>query len=93
MNTEKIELTEKEKKIFFNLANDIYEIDSNDTSELEHLEYLGLGTGIKGEFGGYFDYELTDRAKAYVFENPKLKNPSILDDWKFWLELLSNIIP
>lgn len=93
MNTEKLELTKKEKKIFFALANDVYEIDSNDTSELEHLEYLGLGTGMKGEFGGYFDYELTEFAKAYVFENPKLKNPSILDDWKFWLELLSNIIP
>lgn len=93
MNTDKIELTDKEKKIFFNLANKAYEIDSNDTSELEHLEFLGLGTGIKGEFGGYFDYELTDRAKAYVFENPKLKNPSIFDDRKFWIELITNIIP
>ena len=92
MNTNKIELTDKEKKIFFNLANDTYEIDLNDISELEHLEYLGLGTGIKGEFGGYFDYELTDKAKAYVFENPKLKNPSILDDNNFWIELGSTII-
>ena len=92
MNTEKIELTEKEKKIFFELANDTYEIDSNDFRELEHLEYLGLGTGIKGEFGVYFDYELTDKAKAYVFENPKLKNPSILDDKKFWIKLGSTII-
>lgn len=92
MNTDKIELTEKEKKIFFELANDNYELNNNDDSELKHLEFLGLGEGIKSEFGGYFNYELTEKAKAYVFENPKLKNPSILDDKKFWIELGVNIL-
>ncbi len=93
MNTNKIELTKKEKKIFIDLANDTFDINSDDFSELEHLEYLGLGKGIKGEFGDYFDFELTSKAKAYVFENPKLKNPSILDDKKFWIEICSNLIP
>ncbi len=93
MNTPKIELTDKEKKIFFELANDNYELTPDDFSELKHLEFLGLGKGIVGEFGGYFDYELTEKAKAYIFENPKLKTPSILDDKKFWIELLTNVFP
>ncbi len=92
MNAQKIELTKKEKEIFLELIDNSYRPDPNDSSELEHLEYLGLGTGLKCEFGGYLTYELTNKAKAYVFENPKLKNPSIFDDKKFWVEIVSNLI-
>ena len=93
MNMNKIELTKKEKEIIFELAKENYILSDDDTNELKHLAYLGIGKGIESEFGGYFDYELTEKAKAYISENPKLKNPSILDDKKFWLELLTNIIP
>ena len=88
----KIKLTDKEKLIITKLIEDNYLISEDDSKELEHLIYLGIGKGMQGEFGGYFDYELTDKAKAYLFENPKLKNPSIFDDTKFWLEFISNII-
>lgn len=93
MNTQKIELTQREKEIIVLLATDKYDIDnsSNDFKELEHLEFLGLGEGIKGEFDVYFDFELSSKAKAYLFENPKLKDPSIWDDKKFWIDVLSNL--
>ena len=92
MNADRIELTDREKKIILELANGKYDPISDDSHELEHLEYIGLGSGIKCEFGGYLTYKLTMKAKAYLFENPKLKNPSILDDKKFWIELVSNIL-
>lgn len=93
MNMNKIGLTKKEKEIIFKLANDNYSPCEDDTKELQHLVYLGLGKGVEGEFGGFFYFELTENAKAYMFENPELKNPSLLDDKKFWFELLANIIP
>ena len=88
----KIELTKKEKDILFRLYEDKYEICEEDKYELHHLVSLGLGKGIESEFGGYFDFDLTDMARDYFFENPKLKNPSILDDKKFWIGLISSVI-
>ncbi len=91
---EKIKLTKREKEIVIALANKTYSIDDSvkDSNELEHLEFIGLGKGIICEFGGYLDYRLSPQAKAYLFENPKLKNPSILDDKKFWIDLIANLI-
>lgn len=91
---EKVKLTSREKEIIIALANNTYSNDNSvkDSSELEHLEYIGLGKGITCEFGGYLDYRLTPKAKAYLFENPKLKDPSILDDKKFWIDFVANLI-
>lgn len=91
---DKVHLTKREKEIIVLLASKNYKLDnsSSDFAELEHLEYIGLGKGIKCEFGGYLDYRLTPTAKAYLFENPKLKDPSIFEDSKFWIELVANIL-
>ena len=92
---EKIKLSDREKEIIIALANKNYLIDNSvkDSDELEHLEYLGFGKGITCDFGGYLDYRLTPKAKAYLHNNPKLKDPSIFDDKKFWIEIISNIVP
>ena len=92
MNTDKIELTKREKEIIVMASNDSYQVKEEDYKELKHLAFLGLGETMDGEFGQIFEFELSNKAKAYLFENPKLKNPSIFDDKKFWFELVSNII-
>lgn len=94
MNIPKLELSKREKEIIRLIADDIYDVNnsSSDYSVLEHLEYLGVIKGIKGEFGAYFDVELTSKSRAYLLENPKLKDPSIWEDKKFWIGLLSNLL-
>lgn len=89
---EKIELTKREKEIILELMNDSYDINKStcDIKELKHLSFLGLGKGIESEFGSYFDFDLTDVARSYLFENPKLKNPSIWDDKKFWMGFVTD---
>ena len=73
-NMEKIKLTPREKEIIIALANNTYKLDagSKDSYELQHLDYLGLCEGLPCEFGGYLTFKLAPKAKAYLFENPKL---------------------
>ena len=91
---ERIKLSPREKEIIVALAKNTYILDtgSKDANELEHLEYLGLGKGLPCEFGGYITFKLTPKAKAYLFENPKLKDPSILEDKKFWIDFIANLL-
>ena len=35
--------------------------------------------------GGLFTPRLTDNGRAYIHQNPKLKNPSIWEDKKYWI--------
>ena len=57
------------------------EYDDNDIILLEQEELLHA----ERTMDGLAYIELTDKGKAYMHVNPKLKNPSIWDDKKYWI--------
>ena len=61
------------------------DIPKNDTEDLLLLEHMGLVDVKWCEFGYAIIANLSNKGVAYMRVNPKLKDPSILDDKKFWI--------
>lgn len=40
----------------------------------------------------FCDLKLTDKGEVYIYENPNLKNPSIWDDKKYWINTAISVI-
>lgn len=81
---DKIKLTDNAKKILWTLYNkeDLNIID-DDEKDLIVLDQEGLVNPEWTNDGPFPD--ITDKGIAYVYMNPKLKNPSIWDDQKYWI--------
>ena len=81
---DKIKLTDNAKRILLALYNN-EELNITDTDErdLIVLDQEGL-VNPERTADGSFPY-ITDKGTAYVYMNPKLKNPSIWDDQKYWI--------
>lgn len=83
---EKICLSKKCKNILLELQHGKRRIlyDKCDYYEIKYLISKDL---IKGRTLKMYhsDLALTDKGKLYLYENPKLKNPSIWDDKKYWI--------
>ena len=83
---ERIELTKPCKRILRAIKDKKYSnIPENDTEDLLLLEHMGLVDVQWCEFGYAIIANLSNKGVAYMRVNPKLKNPSILDDKKFWI--------
>ena len=80
----KFELTDNAKRILLALSKGeeptIAESDKNDLILLEQDELVDPNWTNDGPFP-----DITDKGIAYVHLNPKLKNPSIWDDYKYWI--------
>ena len=84
---EKIKLTKRGKKILLLLKEGKYKPEKSDFNELNLLTIEGLGL-----CDSFITYQLTDKGKAYLLSNPKLKNPSIFDDKKYIVTTIISII-
>lgn len=82
---EKIELTKRGRKILFLLKEKKYTPLNEDSEELNLLAEEGLGNGTRRFDQTFVDFKLTDKGRAYLLSNPKLKGPSIWDDKKYWI--------
>lgn len=89
---EKIKLTQNAKRILLALSKDEEPpITESDEKDLILLEQEGL-IELDGTKDGELFPEITDKGIAYVHVYPKLKNPSILDDKKYWITTAISII-
>ena len=83
---EKIYLPKSCKKILRKIQNNEYDrIPVQDTADLLFLEHNGLVRVVWCEFGYAAIANLTEKGIIYLHINPKLKNPSIFEDKKFWI--------
>ena len=82
---EKIKLTNNAKRILLILNKNeepvISDADERDLYLLEQEELIVL----EGCKNGYPFPEITRKGLSYVQMNPKLSNPSICDDKKYWI--------
>ena len=81
---DKIKLTDNAKRILWTLYNkeelNITDADENDLIVLDQEGLVNPEWTTDGPFP-----DITDKGTAYVYMNPKLKNPSIWDDYKYWV--------
>ena len=82
---DKITLNDNSKRLLKEIKSGSYQEGLE--SDLEDLNFLKTRGFIKATptFSGYIITGLTDEGKAYLHSNPNLKNPSIWDDKKYWI--------
>lgn len=91
---EKIKLTENAKRLFllmWNKEKNDRPITKEDRQDLFLLKEEGLIT-FKNSPHGPCALDITERGIAYIRINPKLKNPSILDDKKYLINTTISIL-
>ena len=83
---EKIYLPQKAKEILWLLNEEKYIPKEEDMDVLNFLEVAGFGE-VLTTADGLVDFELNEFASAYLYWNPKLKNPTIWDDKKYLITI------
>lgn len=77
---ERIRLTKREKRVLRTLSQQGFDAMSKfDIAAVRSLDNQGLVRGAYVEGGGVEDARLTNYGKAYIADNPKLRNPV---NWK-----------
>ena len=90
---ERIELPKSSKSILFAIKEKRYSnIPNADYLDLHLLEYEGLVDVKWSEFGTAILSNLTNKGIVYMHSNPKLKNPSIWEDTKYWITTIFAVI-
>ena len=84
---ERIELSKRSKNILFALKASQYpaSIPTEDVNDIIVLIEEGLIKATPLINNQYCAASLTQKGKAYLHCNPRLKNPSIWDDKKYWI--------
>ncbi len=62
-----------------------FEIEEHDIEDANVLIQENLIIAVPDEAGGLYAPKLTDKGRAYIHQNQKLKNPSIWEDKKYWI--------
>lgn len=90
---ERIQLSRSCKNILRAIRDKKYgDIPRNDTEDLLFLEHKGLINVEWCEFGYAVVVNLSNMGHAYMRSNPKLRNPSIFEDGKYWISTIISII-
>lgn len=79
----KIKLTDRCKVILRLLNDKQYTPVPEDNKALLLLHEEGLISGNRYSSGEIYTCRITPKGEAYIYSNPKLKNPSIWDDKKY----------
>lgn len=89
----RIKLPERCKEILQAIKNSQYgDIPQSDTDYLLRLEHEGLIDVVWCEFGYAIIANLSNKGIVYFQNNPKLKNPSIWDDKKYWINTAISVL-
>ena len=59
--------------------------DEDDYDAIRYLVAIGFINAKELLGKCHRDLSLTEQGRTYLYENPKLKNPSIWDDKKYWI--------
>ena len=84
---ERIELSKRSKKILLALKANKYpaSIPTEDANDITVLIEEGLIKATSLMNNQYCAASLNQKGKAYLHCNPRLKNPSIWEDKKYWI--------
>lgn len=89
---EKIKLTNKCKTILKGLNNKTYKPKIEDNDALLLLHEYGLIAGNRYSSGEVYTCRITPKGEAYLYDNPKLSNPSIWDDKKYIITTVISVV-
>ena len=91
---EKIELNDNCKAILtqLNSRNRKLLYRESDYDDIRYLVAIGLINAKELPKKSHRDLALTEQGRTYLYENPKLKNPSIWDDKKYWITTAISIV-
>lgn len=91
---EKLSLSKNSKRILSSLANGTYpnSVPENDIEEFNLLMQMDLVRGVYVKDPAIVAPKLTDYGRAYIHQNPKMKNPSIFDDKKYIVTTAISIV-
>lgn len=86
----RVRLSKNSKRILLSLKENHYhpsvpDNDVNDFLILREMEFVSCVVASDKDSTSYLAPRLEPKGLAYIVENPKLKNPSIFYDWKFWI--------
>ncbi len=89
---EKIKLTDRCKDILRQLNEKKYTPIPEDQKALLLLHEDGLIAGNRYSSGEIYTCRITPKGEAYLYSNPKLKNPSIWDDKKYIITTAISVV-
>ena len=88
---DKIALNDNCKKLLKEIKSGSYQnIIESDIEDLKFLKTMGLINAVA--ISPEYVVSLTDKGGAYLHSNPNLKNPSIWDDKKYWINTAISIL-
>lgn len=91
---DRIRLTPREKEILQMMRASKYPsvVEEKDIMPMKKLIYEGLVTCKENEYGGLLVPNFTEKGELYLYDNPKLHNPCILQDKGFVVSIIAIII-
>lgn len=91
---ERIELSKKQRAIYNAIAREEYPnvCNKEDIEDIIVLREKGLVRGINVISGDIVAVRLTDQGRAYLHQNPKLKNPSVWQDKKYIINTAISLV-
>lgn len=93
-NMDRIYLHKREKEILGLLKAGRFPavVDRKDEMPVKKLIYEGLVSCKEDEYGTLLVPNLTEKGELYMYDNQKLKNPSVFQDKGFILSIIAIII-
>ena len=89
---ERIKLSKSCKEILLALKNKTFDDNTEfDDNSVIYLSTIGFIEVIKTTCGNIVT-GFTDIGEAYLYSNPRLKDPSIWDDKKYWINTAISLI-
>ena len=93
----RVRISKNCKRILLSLKDNHYhssvpENDVNDFLILREMGFVSCVVASDKDSTSYLAPKLEPIGRAYIAENPKLRNPGIFCDWKFWITTLIAII-
>jgi hypothetical protein len=91
---DRIQLHKREKEILGLLKAGQFPavVEKKDEMPVKKLIYEGLVVCKENEYGSLLVPNLTEKGELYLYDNPKLKDPSIFQDKGFVVSIIAIII-
>lgn len=91
---ERIELSKKQRTIYKAIACGEYPnvCNKEDIEDIIVLREMGFVHGTNVMSGDIVAMRLTDSGRAYLHQNPKLKNPSVWQDKKYIINTVISLL-
>ncbi len=89
---EKVKLTDRCKEILIGLNDRTYQPLKEDNEALLLLHEYGFLAGNRLTTEEMQTCRITPKGQAYLYYNPKLKNPSIWDDKKYIITTVISVV-